>query len=144
MIDQIVWILGRPDKVTSFLRRDVSTVEGFNDNTLAVFEYDSAMAMVDIAAMEPSLMARRFEVYGDKGSAIMEPFEPADTIRLCLTKARSSFPAGVSTVVLEDRPRYVGGLAAFVKDIRGEKKPDRSLDHELLVQETLLRATGAL
>ena len=144
MIDQIVWILGRPDKVTSFLRRDVSTVEGFNDNTLAVFEYDSAMAMVDIAAMEPSLMARRFEVYGDKGSAIMEPFEPADTIRLCLTKARSSFPAGVSTVVLEDRPRYVGSLAAFVKDIRGEKKPDRSLDHELLVQETLLRATGAL
>ncbi len=144
MIDQIVWILGRPDQVTSFLRRDVSKAENFSDNTLAVLEYADAMATVDIAAMEPSPMARRFEVYGDRGSAIMEPFEPAGALRLCLKEPQGGFPEGISTVVVEDRPRYVDGLAAFVKDIRGEKEPDRSLNHELLVQETLLRATGAL
>ena len=144
MIDQIVWILGRPEVITSYMRRDISSVDGFNDNTLAVLEYAGAMAIVDIAAMEPGPPARRFEVYGDRGSAIMEPFEPANTLRLCLTEARDGFPAGVSTVELEDRPRYVASLAAFVKDVRGEKEPDRSLNHELVVQETLLRATGAL
>ena len=89
-------------------------------------------------------MARRFEVYGDEGSAIMEPFEPAKTLRLCLAEAKDGYPAGVSVLKLEDRPRYVAGLAAFVQDVRGEKRPDRSLDHELMVQETLLRATGAI
>ena len=144
VLDQIVWILGKPDRVTSFMRRDVSTVEGFTDNGLAVFEYESAMATIDIAGMEPSPTARRYEVYGDRGSAIMEPYEPADTLRLCLSEPSGSFPAGVSTIRLEDRRRYVASLQAFVKDLRGEKEPDRSLDHELLVQETLLRATGRI
>ncbi len=144
VLDQIVWTLGKPDKVTSFMRRDVSTVDGFTDNGLAVFEYESAMATIDIAGMEPSPTARRYEVYGDRGSAIMEPYEPADTLRLCLAEPSGSFPAGVSTVKLEDRRRYVASLEAFVKDLRGQKKPDRSLDHELLVQETLLRATGRI
>jgi len=31
-------------------------------------------------------------------------------------------------------------LRAFVATLRGQQPPDRSLDHELLVQETLLRA----
>ena len=144
VLDQIVWILGKPDRVTSFMRRDVSTAEGFTDNGLAVFEYESAMATIDIAGMEPSPTARRYEVYGDRGSAIMEPYEPADTLRLCLAEPSGSFPAGVSTIKLEDRRRYVASLEAFVKDLRGEKEPDRSLDHELLVQETLLRATGRI
>ncbi|MCH7491505.1 MAG: hypothetical protein IID05_12530, partial [Gemmatimonadetes bacterium] len=45
MIDQIVWILGRPARISSFMRRDVSPVEGFSDNTASVFEYGDAMAI---------------------------------------------------------------------------------------------------
>ena len=142
MIDQIAWILGRPTKVTSFLRHDATDVAGFSDNTLCVLEYDSAMAFIDIAAVETPPMARRFEVYGTVGSAIMEPFEPPGPIRLCLSEERGGYPAGVSTVEVEDRPRYVDNLALFVRALRGENAPDRSLDHELLVQETILRCTG--
>ena len=47
-------------------------------------------------------------------------------------------------VPVENRPRYVESLRAFVADIRGEKAPDRSLDHEFAVQETVLRAAGLL
>ena len=72
----------------------------------------------------------------------MEPMEPAETLKLTLTEPRGNYPIGVSVVNLEARPRYVASLKAFVKDIKGEKEPDWSLDHELLVQETLLRATG--
>ncbi len=89
-------------------------------------------------------MARRFEVYGTEGSAIMEPMEPADTLRLTLVKAKNGYPEGVSEIKLEARPRYVAGFAAFVQSLKGESEPERSLDHELLVQETLMRAVGEL
>ena len=36
MLDQVVWILGRPVKVTSFLRNDSGAVSAFQDNTLVV------------------------------------------------------------------------------------------------------------
>ena len=89
-------------------------------------------------------MARRFEVYGNKGSAIMEPFEPAETIRLCLSKKSEKFSKGVHIIKIKDLPRHVASLESFVKNIRGESIPERTLDHELLVQETLLRCTNII
>ena len=49
---------------------------------------------------------------------------------------------GWQTVPVENSPRYVESLRAFVADILGEKTPDRSLDHEFVVQETVLRVAG--
>ena len=148
MLDQIVWLLGRPVKITSFLRNDSGVVPGFEDNTLCVFEYGNAMAFVDIAAMETRPMARRFEVYGLKGSAIItEPFEPGARIRLCLDGARDGYDEGEQTVAVRSRSRrelYDLELEAFLDTIAGDKLPDRPRQHELLVQETLLRATGTL
>jgi len=145
MLDQIVWILGRPERATLYKQGVASETAGFYDNTLGVFEYEKALAFVDIAAMAPdAMLARRYEVYGTKGAAIMEPFEPAGTLRLSLSEPQAGYPVGPSIIRLENRPRYVDSLAAFVRDVRGEKEPDRSPDHELLVQETLLRATGGV
>jgi hypothetical protein len=47
-------------------------------------------------------------------------------------------------MTLEARPRYVASLEAFVRTVRGEQAPERSLEHERIVQETILRATGAI
>jgi hypothetical protein len=44
----------------------------------------------------------------------------------------------------ESPPRCAGSLAALVAEIRGEKAPDVSLDHELTVQEIVARAYGIL
>jgi predicted dehydrogenase len=148
MLDQVVWLLGRPERVSSFLRNDDRSVPGFADNTLAVLEYGRAMAMVDIAAMETRPLARRYEVYGSEGSAILlEHFESAQRVRLCLEHARGGFQAGeqVVTVNLQNRQQlYELELEAFLATMAGRQPPDRSLDHELLVQETLLRCTGGL
>ena len=38
MLDQVVWLLGRPRKVTSFLHNHTGIVPNCMDNTLAVFE----------------------------------------------------------------------------------------------------------
>jgi predicted dehydrogenase len=89
-------------------------------------------------------MARRFEVYGTKGSAIMEPFEPAETVRLTLEEDQGEYKSGVNIVQIEDRARYVDTFAELVRNIRSESEPLRTLDHELLVQETLMRVTGGL
>lgn len=147
MLDQVVWLLGRPLKVTAFLRNDSGLVPNFSDNTLVVFEYERAMAFVDIAAMESRPMARRFEVYGSRGSAIMEPFEPAGAIRLCLEEAQGEYEAGPQIIPVPVQTRqalYDLELEAFLATLTGQQPPDRSLDHERLVQETLLRAVGQL
>ena len=91
--------------------------------------------------------ARRFEVYGNRGSAIMEPLEPATQIRLCLEEAQEGYAAGEQFVSLRVQTRqqlYEEELVAFLATIRGEQAPDRSVDHELAVQETVLRGTGVL
>jgi predicted dehydrogenase len=147
MLDQIVWLLGRPQQVTAFLRDDSGAVEGFKDNTLAVCAYPRALAFVDIAAIEAPPPARRFEVYGDRGSAIMEPFEPAGAIRLCLTESHGDYQRGEQFIPVHDRSRqalYELELEAFLAVIMGERPPERPPSHDLLVQETLLRATGDL
>ena len=145
LIDIVIALLGRPIEVTSFLRNDLGTVPSFRDNTLAVFEYPNAMAMLESAAMEVSAFpSRRLEVYGTRGSAILEPFESQPVLRLCLDKERDGFVKRWQRVPVEAVPRYAASLEALVADIRGEKEPDRSLDHELVVQETVLRAAGAL
>lgn len=148
MLDQIIWLLGRPDRVTSILRNHSGVVPPFADNTLAVLEFERAIVFVDIAAMEPKPMARRFEVYGSRGSAIlMEPFEPAQSIRLCLERAQDGFTQGEQYVPVTPQSRqslYELELDAILATITGQKGPDRPPEHELLVQETLLRATGTI
>lgn len=142
LADIVVEILGRPDKVTSFLRNDLGITPEFSDNTIAVFEYEKAIASLESVAMEVSAFpVRRFEVYGTRGSVILEPLEPP-SVRLCLSEASGDYVEGWQTVdVGEPGGRYDDELVALVADIKGEKSPNRSLYHELIVQETVLRAS---
>jgi len=105
------------------------------------------MAMVDICAMEHQPTARRFEVYGTRGSAILDPMEPATSARLVLSEAAGGFTTGLQTVPLAGTTRqrsYELELEAFIPITLGERAPDRPLEHEILVQETLLRAAGTI
>jgi predicted dehydrogenase len=141
MIDQIVWLLGRPERVRSVLRNDATPeLPGYSDNTVAVFEFASALVSLEIAAMEVAPTARRFEVFGTRGSVLLEPFDPARRVYLTLPSGHT-----VEELPLVTRQElYERELAAFVRVLRGAQPPDRSAEHELLVQETLLRATGAV
>ncbi len=148
MLDQVVWLMGRPTRTTGFFRNDAGDASSCPDNTLGVLEFEKGIAIVDIAAMEPRPVARRFEVYGTRGSAILlEPFEPPHTIRLCLDEAAAGYEAGDQNVAVTTQSRqqtYEQELVAFVATLRGQQPPDRSPEHELLVQETLLRLTGRI
>jgi predicted dehydrogenase len=138
MLDQVVWLLGRPERVSAVLRNDATPeLPTYSDNTLGVLQFSRALAMVDIAAMEPAPTARRFEVYGTRGSAILEGFDPPRTLRLLLD-------GRVDVLELEGIPRqemYNRELEAFVGVLQDGRPPDRPPEHERLVQETLLRLT---
>jgi predicted dehydrogenase len=148
MLDQIVWLFGRPTSVTRVLRNDATPeLPAYSDNTLAVLEFPGALGLLDIAAMETRPTARRFEVYGTRGSAIVEPFDPARTLRLALDAASGPYQAGEQIVDIPEVSRqqlYERELDAFLAVLRGERAPDRPVEHERLVQETLLRATGSI
>ena len=142
LIDIIVSLMGRPNRVVPFLRHDGPRFDWFKDNNLVVFEYENGQAILESTALEVSpSSSRRIEVYGTKGSIIMEPFEPPQ-LRLCLDEKRDGYNQGWQVVDVEHRPRYVDSLTAFIADIKRQKKPDRSLNHEYTVQETVLRASG--
>jgi predicted dehydrogenase len=142
MLDQILWLLGRPTRVSAVLRNDhTPSLPTYVDNSLCVLEFPHAVASIEIAAMEPRPTARRFEVYGTVGSAIIEPFDPARTLRL----ASDSGPEHVVQLPEVQRQElYSREVAAFVSVLRGTQPPARPPEHDLLVQETLLRATRGL
>ena len=141
LIDMIHLLLGPPAKVTPFLRQDCPSRDGLTDNTLAVLEYDRAMALVETAAMEVSAFpARRFKIAGTEGTMILDPLEPPAG-RLCLRQAADGFQAGWQTVPLENLPRHVRDLEDLARCIRGEAEFSYSKEHDLSVQKTVLQAS---
>jgi predicted dehydrogenase len=119
MLDQIVWLLGRPARVSSVLRNDASPMSPeYVDNTVCVLEFAHALAVVDIAAMEPQPVARRFEVYGSRGTAILEPFDPVRTVRLVLAEPFADLRPGEQVLELPEVARqelYERELGSFFK-----------------------------
>ena len=145
LMDIVIAMLGRPQRVTSYLHNELGSYPTFFDNTATVFEYPEALVILESSALEVApFESRRFEVHGTRGSIILEPFEAIPSLRLCLDEDRDGYHGGWQDVPVQAVPRYVDSLRALVADIRGDKAPDRSLDHELLVQETVLRAAGIL
>ena len=79
----------------------------------------------------------------------MEPFEPAQTIRAIIPKEKPnefyiSIKDYITSFGSNDTARYIEGFDRFIDIISGKLKPDRTLEHELLVQETLLRSVSLL
>jgi predicted dehydrogenase len=141
VIDAVVTILGRPDKVTPH-RRSVSALgDGWSDNDLAVFDYPRATATVRSAMVEVDGGARRnFVVCGTKGTFDIRPLEPAGA-RLALDAPHGEFKKGYQDVPFpKSSGRYDRDFADLAKVIRGEKGFAFTPEHDLAVEETLLLA----
>ena len=141
VLDLVVALLGRPERVVSFLRDHVRDLAGSVNNTAVMLEYPRALAVLQSTGFEVDHGFRRLEVHGTRGSVALGPIE-APAVRLCLDRARNGFEQGMQDVPLTPEPRYVASLAAIVAVIRGQQVRDRSAEHELTVQETILRAVG--
>lgn len=142
VIDLVLAILGKPDKVTAFPRHSSPLEDGLADNMLAVLEYGKATATVRSTALEVNGSARRqLTVCGSEGTFHIQPLDdPA--VRATFTAAHGQYRAGYQDIRFPKFERYVADAADMAAIVRGEKAPDFSFDHDLAVQETVLRASN--
>ena len=143
LIDALVTVLGKPDRVTAYLRRTRPQQDDLADNQLAVFEYPKATATIRSALVEVDGFKRRqFVVCGDRGTVDIRPLEPPQLL-LALASPRDQYKKGYQEVKLPAMPgRYDDQLIELARIIRGEKKSQYPPSHDLAVHEAVLRASG--
>jgi predicted dehydrogenase len=142
VIDLVIGVLGRPDKVTGYNRHSASRDDGLLDNMLAVLEYPRATATVRSSAIEVEGFARRqLTVCGTEGTLHVQPLD-SPKATLALAGPRGGYQAGSQEIALPRYVRYVDDAADMARCIRGEKTFAFSREHDLAVQSTLLAACG--
>ncbi len=145
VIDRMVEVLGRPKTVKSWLRHDTSVADKLADNNLAVFEFDRALAVVTQSAkMGGSGDHRSFEIIGTDGTFIVHPESAPPRMRVFMRNAKGPYKEGWQDLTLPPQPRFVPDLAELARAIQTGAPLRQSYDHELLLQETLLRASGEM
>ena len=143
LIDSVVYMLGKPAQVHAFTRRTQD--DGVADNQLAVLEYAKATATVRCNHRDSfGFPRRRFQIAGDRGVIEIQPMEPGNQLELSLAGPKGGYKRGTQTVKLSGRRggRYDGEFADLARVIRGEARLAWSFEHDLAVQETVLRASG--
>jgi predicted dehydrogenase len=143
LIDAMVKVLGKPDKVTGFSRRTRPEQDDLVDNQLAVFEYPECTATIRSALVEVAGQKRRqFVVCGDQGTVEIRPLEPP-MLLFAPDQPRQKYERGYQEVNLPPMPgRYDDQLIKFAQIIRGQKKSEYPPEHDLAVQEAVLKASG--
>lgn len=147
-IDFVVDILGRPSGVTSFLKNAPGTRPGIVNNALSILDYPEATVTLRACSKEVNgLNCRRLKICGTKGTADLCPVERFDgkplTMELHLKEANADYPAGDQIVDFGIKTdRYIDQLTELAKIIKGELPNPDIYDHDCLVQEILLAASG--
>lgn len=142
LIDSVVRVLGKPEAVMPHVRKTRS--DNWPDNMLAVLEYKDATVSLRSSMVEvDGGFRRQFVVCGEYGTVEIRPLEPAGMI-LTLDRPRGPYKKGRQEVKFEKAPRYLADWVDFAKAIRGEVKWEFTAEHDLIVQETVLRAAGLI
>jgi predicted dehydrogenase len=118
--------------------------EGFIDNGVAVFEYANAWASIEVPALEVAPRSRRIEVFGTDG-AIVIPHLGSGHLANKNIQPIELFRRGDKdwqTLNLDAQTLQIRDLREFAAVVAGKKRPDFSFEHDLGVQETLMRASG--
>lgn len=142
LVDLIVYILGEPDRVTSFLKHTRLDDVDFEDNNLAVLEYEKALARIFVSSVEVNGWGRRqLMVSGSRGTVNIVPIENNCTMTYADTEISTNpYEDMKQNVGINDIPkdcRYDDMMRDFYAYIQGTKKNPFSYEHEYLVQKVL-------
>lgn len=142
LIDPMLRILGKPSHVQSVLRKHGKYDDSLLDNTVAILEFPHALAIVQSSTLQPGAGRHRtFEVQGTNGTAVIGPLEQP-VLEIDLAKAAGPYKAGVQRVELPSYQRYVDDFVELAAVIRGTGKLVVPLEHEIAVNDVLLRASN--
>ncbi|HEV3004512.1 MAG TPA: hypothetical protein VGX78_08615, partial [Pirellulales bacterium] len=147
LVDLLVKLLGPPHQITPFLaHHHDEPPETFVDNGVAIFGCDHAWAIVEVPSFEAAPHSRRVEVYGSEGACVI-PHLGSGHLPNRDVQVVEVFRAGQpdwQTIELPNRPLQISDLREFAAVIGGRKEADYTLEHDLVVQESLLRAAGMM
>jgi len=142
VLDLVVGVLGKPNEVVGHAQHVSKIDDKLADNTLAILTYPRALATVSSSALEVDGFERRhLVVCGTEGTFHIQPLD-SPSVRVALSAARGEYKKGYQDVKFPKYERYVADAADMARIIRGEKASDFSTDHDLAVQESLLKACG--
>lgn len=142
LVDLIVYLLGEPQKITSFLKHTMLDGVDVADNNLSVLEYDKALARVFVSSVEVNGWGRRqLVVSGSKGTINIVPLEnPTIMTYSDLTITNQPYENVKVDVDVEDVPkssRYDSMAMDFYDYIMGTKKNPFTYDHDYAVQKVI-------
>lgn len=149
LVDLIVYMMGEPKKVTSFLKHTGLDGVDFEDNNLAVLEYDKALCRIFVSSVEVNGFGRRqLMVSGSKGTVNICPLERPTVMTYSDTKItdktyedrKITIPFECDTV----NGRYDGMMQDFYSYIVGEKKNPYTYEHDYLVQSVISEIIGGV
>jgi predicted dehydrogenase len=145
LIDRVVELLGRPKNVTNWLRHGTSIKDELADNTLVVLDYGRTLAVLSSSArMYGSGEHRSIEFIGSDGTIIVHPESSPPRMRVAMRKPQGPYKTGWNQIELPPQPRYIGDFKELARALKSGQPLKLSYDHELILHETLLRASGEL
>lgn len=149
LVDLIVYMLGEPNKITAFMKRTGLDGVNFEDNNLAVLEYDKALARIFVSSVEVNGFGRRqLMVSGSKGTVNICPLERPITMTYSDTAvANKTYEDCKIAIPFEDNTasgRYDEMMRDFYDYIVGKKENPFTYEHEYLVQKVLSEVVGGV
>ena len=147
LVDLIVYLLGEPEKITSFLKKTQLDGIDLEDNNLAVLEYEKALARVFVSSVEVNGWGRRqLVVSGSKGTVNIVPLENECTMTWADTEISTNpYEDMKQTVPVRDLPkdcRYDDMMQDFYDYVMGTKQNPFSYAHDYAVQKVLYSIVG--
>lgn len=146
LVDLVLQIKGVPEKIFPFNK--CTGIDGVTatDYGMAVFEYKNGISFVKTNACEiGGFLRRQLVVTGTKGTVELKPFE------ICVDGGQHTdkteyfdknwyVPGVTSRSMLYDR--YDEMMASFASMVSGEKENPYTLDYEMTLYKTILKACG--
>lgn len=149
LVDLIVYLLGEPKKITTFMKHTGLDGIDFEDNNLAVLEYDKALARVFVSSVEVNGFGRRqFVVSGSRGTVNIVPLERPLTMTYSDTAiADAAYEDRKIFIPFEDNTkdgRYDEMMKDFYAYIIGTKQNPFTYAHDYAVQKVLSEIVGGV
>lgn len=146
LIDLLLLIQGKPDRVIPYQKKTLFDDVEVYDNGLSVFEYPRGTSTVRITSVEVNGYGRRqLVVCGQEGTIEIKPLERPTVLAVTKRAWSNSYQDSRKIIELpEVTGRYDDMMLDFAKMICGEKENPYTYAHELMLQETTLKACGLM
>jgi len=149
LVDLIVYMMGEPKKITTFLKHTGLDGVDFEDNNLAVLEYDKALARIFVSSVEVNGFGRRqLVVSGSKGTVNICPMESPTVMTYADTamkgKTYGDVKINVPIALDASGSRYDEMMQDFYAYIWGTKQNPFTYEHDYLVQKVIDEIVGGV